>query len=350
MNPSVRPILAVTMGDPAGIGPEIAVQACARGSVRRFARPLIFGDPETLRRAAAVVNVTMPIVTVSQPSEATFRRDVIEVVGCTDADLSGLVYGRIQKEAGLAAYQSIAAAIRSALKGEVDGTVTGPINKEALKTAGVDCPGHTEIFATLTNTRDYAMMLAVGDFRVIHVSTHVSLRKACSRVTEERVYQTIRLAWDAMLRLGISHPRIGVAGLNPHAGEGGLFGNEEILHISPAIRRAVAEGIPAEGPLPPDSAFARARGGQYDIMVAMYHDQGHIPFKTVEFVMDRRTGRWKAVSGVNITLGLPIIRTSVDHGTAYDIAWQGIASDRSMVEAMRYAAMLSRSAPQAVPK
>ena len=247
----------------------------------------------------------------------------------------------VQKCAGLAAYNCVAAAIRCALEGTVDGTVTGPVNKEALQSAGVKYAGHTEIYASLTGTRDYAMMLADKDFRVVHVSTHVSLRKACDLVTEERVYQTILLAWEAMGCLGIPSPRIGVAGLNPHAGEGGLFGDEEILHIAPAIRRAVSEGIPAEGPIPPDSAFARARGGQYDVMVAMYHDQGHIPIKTAGYLMDRKTGRWKAMSGVNITLGLPIIRTSVDHGTAFDQAGKGTASDKSMVEAIRYAAMMS---------
>ncbi len=331
------------MGDPAGIGPEIAVRACARDRVRRMSRPLVFGDPEVIRRAAVIVGTTLPIVSLDAPDHATFRRDAIEVVDCAGVDLSGLEFGKVQKTAGLAAYNCVAAAIRSAMDGTVDATVTGPLHKEALKEAGVAYPGHTEIYAALTGTRDYAMMLADGNFRVIHVSTHVSLRNACDRVTEERVYRTIRLAWDAMLQFGISSPRIGVAGLNPHAGEGGLFGDEEIRHIIPAIRRAVAEGIHAEGPLPPDSAFARARGGQYDIMVAMYHDQGHIAIKTSGFIMDHKTGRWKAVSGINVTLGLPIIRTSVDHGTAFDQAGMGTASDKSMCEAIRYAAMMSRS-------
>lgn len=342
MNKPERPILAVTMGDPAGIGPEVAVRACARPSVRRFARPLIFGDPAVIRRAAEITGVTLPIVAIPSPDRASFRKEVVEVIDCAAADLSGLEFGKVQAAAGQAAYNSIVAAIHAALEGTVDGTVTAPVHKEALKAAGVRHPGHTEIYGALTGTRDYAMMLADGDFRVVHVSTHVSLRKACDRATEERVYRTIRLAQDAMLRLGIRAPRIGVAGLNPHAGEGGLFGDEEILHIAPAIRRASAEGIDADGPLPPDSAFARARGGQYDIMVAMYHDQGHIPIKTAGFLMDRRTGRWKAVSGINVTLGLPIVRTSVDHGTAFDQAGHGTASDRSMVEAIRYAAMLSR--------
>ena len=330
------------MGDPAGIGPEITVRACARESVRRIAKTLIFGDSACIRQAAAVVGVNMPVVSVSSPAEATYARGILEVVECAGTDLSGLEYGIVQKSAGLAAFNCVAAAIRCALEDTVDGTVTGPVNKEALQAAGVKYAGHTEIYAGLTGTRDYAMMLADKDFRVVHVSTHVSLRKACDMVTQERVYQTIRLAWEAMGCLGIESPRIGVAGLNPHAGEGGLFGDEEILHITPAIQRAVAEGIPAEGPIPPDSAYARARGGQYDIMVAMYHDQGHIPIKTAGYLMDRKTGKWKAMSGVNITLGLPIIRTSVDHGTAFDQAGKGTASEKSMVEAIRYAAMMSR--------
>jgi len=333
------------MGDPAGIGPEIAVRALARPAVRRMARPLLFGDPAVIRKAAAIVGVPLPVVAIAQAADATFGADRIEVVDCARADLSRLEYGKVLPEAGLAAYHCVESAIHSALDGNVDATVTAPLHKEALQAAGVPYPGHTEIYGALTGTRDYAMMLADGDFRVIHVSTHVSLREACNRVTQDRVYRTILLARDAMLRLGIAFPRIGVAGLNPHAGEGGLFGDEEILHIAPAVRRAVAEGIDADGPLPPDSAFSRARGGRYDIMVAMYHDQGHIPIKTAGFVMDRKTGRWKSVSGINVTLGLPIIRTSVDHGTAFDQAGLGTASDRSMVEAIRYAVQLSRTAP-----
>ncbi len=350
MNRRTRPILAVTMGDPAGIGPEIAVRASARSVIRRMARPLLFGDPEVFRRAAAVTGVTLPLVVRSKAAEAVWDDETLEVVDCAAADLSKLVYGAVQPEAGRAAYHCVEAAIRSALAGEVDATVTAPLHKEALQAAGIAYPGHTEIFGALTGTDDYAMMLADGDFRVIHVSTHVSLREACDRVTAERVYRTIRLAWEAMRQLGIRAPRIGVAGLNPHAGEGGLFGDEEIRHIQPAIGRARAEGIDADGPLPPDSAFARARGGQYDIMVAMYHDQGHIPLKTTGFVMDRKTGRWRAVSGINVTIGLPIIRTSVDHGTAFDQAGQGTASDRSMVEAMRYAVRLSRVAAATAQK
>ncbi len=344
MTRKARPVLAVTMGDPAGIGPEIVVRACARPTIRRIARPLLFGCAKVFRRAAAVTDVTLPIVARAAAADATWAPGTLEVVTCTRADLSHLAYGVVQPQAGLAAYQCVEAAIRSALAGEVDATVTAPLHKEALQAAGIAYPGHTEIYGALTATDEYAMMLADGDFRVIHVSTHVSLREACERVTAERVYQTIRLAWEAMRQLGIDAPRIGVAGLNPHAGEGGLFGDEEILHIRPAIERAQATGMHVEGPLPPDSAFARARGGQYDIMVAMYHDQGHIPLKTTGFVMDRATGRWRDVAGINVTLGLPIIRTSVDHGTAFDQAGQGTASDRSMVAAIRYAVQLSRVA------
>jgi len=217
------------MGDPAGIGPEIAVRALARPAVRRMSRPLLFGDPEVIRRAAAVVDVSLPVVAIARVADATFGADRIEVVDCARADLSRLEYGKVLPEAGLAAYHCVEAAIHCALDGEVDATVTAPLHKEALQAAGVPYPGHTEIYGALTGTRDYAMMLADGDFRVIHVSTHVSLREACNRVTEDRVYRTILLARDAMLRLGIASPRIGVAGLNPHAGEGGLFGDEEIL-------------------------------------------------------------------------------------------------------------------------
>ena len=212
-----------------------------------------------------------------------------------------------------------------------------------MNLAGHNYSGHTEIYAELTNTKDYSMMLADGDLRVVHVSTHVSLREACDRVKKERVYKVILLANDACISLGIKKPRIAVAGLNPHAGENGLFGHEEIYEIIPAIKQALSEGMLVEGPLPADSLFSKARGGMYDIVVAMYHDQGHIPLKVLGFNYDKESQKWTAINGVNITLGLPIIRSSVDHGTAFDQAGKGIANESSLVNAIEYAIKLAKT-------
>jgi 4-hydroxythreonine-4-phosphate dehydrogenase len=227
------------------------------------------------------------------------------------------------------------------MAGKIDATVTGPINKEAINKAGFHYAGHTEIYADLTNTRDYAMLLAHENFRVIHVSTHVSLREACDRVKKARVYRVIRLGEDAVKKLGIDHPRIAVAGLNPHAGENGMFGREEIEEIEPAIMQARSEGLNVEGPIPPDTVFSKMQGGQYDLVVAMYHDEGHIPTKVIGFQYDERTKTWGSMSGINITCGLPIIRVSVDHGTAFGKAGEGRANPESMIEAIRIAARLA---------
>ena len=221
---------------------------------------------------------------------------------------------------------------------EIDATVTNALNKAAINLAGHHFAGHTEIYAHFTGTKNYTMMLAHENLRVVHVSTHVSLREACDRVKKERVLTCIKIAHDACRRLGIESPRVAVAGLNPHSGEGGLFGREEIEEITPAIEEARALGINADGPVPPDTVFSKARGGWYDIVVAMYHDQGHIPLKVTGFVYDQASGRWSNVAGVNVTLGLPIIRASVDHGTAFGHAHQGLANPVSLINAIEYAA------------
>ena len=232
------------------------------------------------------------------------------------------------------------------MEGKVDATVTNALNKEAMNLAlapqGMHFDGHTEIYATYTGTKKYSMMLAHHDFRVVHVSTHCSLREACDRVKTPRVLEVIRLGWQACRDLGIESPRVAVAGLNPHAGEHGLFGTEEVDEIIPAIELARAEGIDAVGPCPPDSVFSEMHGGWYDIVVCMYHDQGHIPTKTLGFVFDREAGSWKAVEGVNVTLGLPIIRTSVDHGTGFALAGKGTANALSLVNAIDYALRMAR--------
>jgi len=249
----------------------------------------------------------------------------------------------VSVEAGEAAFQYVKKVIELANADEIDGTVTNALNKEAINVAGHHFSGHTEIYAHYTETKKYCMMLAHQNMRVTHVSTHVSLREACNRVKKERVLDVIRMSYTACKDLGIENPRVAVAGLNPHCGENGLFGDEEIREITPAIEAARAEGIDASGPYPPDSVFSKLRGGWYDIVVCMYHDQGHIPLKVVGFVYNQEAGKWDAVEGINLTLGLPIVRVSVDHGTAFDQAGTGMANELSLMNAIDYATRLSRS-------
>lgn len=335
-----KPILGITMGDPAGIGPEIAAKAMADRHVHDICRPLVVGDAETMRQAAGIANVNISVRAVSCVEEAKFEYGTMDVLDLKNVEAGALVRGRVSAMAGKAAFDSVKKVIELAMDKKIDATITGPLNKEALNLAGYHFSGHTEIYAHFTDTKDYSMMLADGNLRVVHVSTHVSLREACDRVKKERVLKVIKLADSACRRIGISNPKIGVAGLNPHSGENGLFGMEEINEITPAIEEARNSGLNAEGPVPPDTLFARAKGGQYDIVVAMYHDQGHIPLKVVGFNWDESKKKWSSVSGVNITLGLPIIRSSVDHGTAFDQAGKGTATAESMVNAIEYGVRL----------
>ena len=336
-----RPILAITMGDPASIGPEITVKALAQPGIYEFCRPLVVGDACMLRRARRVTGLEdVRIHEVAAPAEAEFTPGTIDVMDMGLVDAEALPIGRVSAAAGEAAFRYVEKAIALAMADEVDGTVTNAFNKEAINLAGHHFSGHTEVYAAYTNTRKYTMMLAHGDLRVVHVSTHVSLREACDRVRKDRVLEVIQIAWQACRDLGIDCPRVGVAGLNPHSGENGLFGREEIEEIIPAIEAARAQGIDTDGPVPPDTVFSKARGGWYDIVVAMYHDQGHIPLKLLGFVYNPERGAWDAVEGVNITLGLPIVRVSVDHGTAFDQAGSGQASPSSLINAIDYAARL----------
>lgn len=337
-----RPILGITMGDPCGIGPEVIAKALSREECHNICRPLVIGSAAVMEKAVRITGVQLAVRPVSSVAEAAFAPGTMDVLDQDSVDLSKLEYGAVSRMGGEAAFRAVAAAIELALCGEIDGTVTAPLNKEALNLAGHHYSGHTEIYADLTGTKDYAMVLAHGSFRVIHVSTHVSLRKACDLCKKERVLKTIRLAYEACRELGIENPRIAVSGLNPHAGENGMFGEEEIDEILPAVEAARAMGMDVEGPLPPDTAFVKAAGGMYDIAVAMYHDQGHIPMKMAGFRYDAATGRWGSVSGVNFTVGLPVVRTSVDHGTAFDQAGKGTASAESMFNAIEYGAVLSR--------
>lgn len=349
---SVKPIVGITMGDPASIGPEITLKALAHPELFEKCRPLVVGDASCLRRALRIPGIPpLEIHTVSSPEEALFRPGTADVLDMRLVDANTLPMGRVSAEAGNAAFRYVEKVIQLALEGRVDATVTNALNKESINLAGHHYSGHTEIYASMTGTSRYTMMLVHDALRVVHVSTHVSLRNACDLVRKPRVLEVIRIANQACLDMGIIHPRVGVAGLNPHSGENGLFGREELDEIIPAVKQACSEGIDAQGPVPPDSIFSKARGGWYDIVVAMYHDQGHIPLKLIGFVYNGAEKRWEAVRGVNITLGLPIIRTSVDHGTAFDQAGKGTASELSLMNAIEYAVGFARHrlSPQREP-
>jgi len=339
-----KPIIGITMGDPASIGPEITVKALTRPEVYENCRPLVIGDACMLEKAKKIVgHEEITIHPVSSVKEALFVPGTIDVYEMNLVNADTLPIGQVSVEAGEAAFQYVKKVIELANADEIDGTVTNALNKEAINVAGHHFSGHTEIYAHYTETKKYCMMLAHQNMRVTHVSTHVSLREACNRVKKERVLDVIRMSDRACKDLGIEHPRVAVAGLNPHCGENGLFGDEEIKEITPAIEAARAEGIDASGPYPPDSVFSKLRGGWYDIVVCMYHDQGHIPLKVVGFVYNQEAGKWDAVEGINLTLGLPIVRVSVDHGTAFDQAGTGMANELSLMNAIDYATRLSRS-------
>ncbi len=338
------PIIGITMGDPASIGPEITVKTLADKRMYDDCRPLIIGDASVMEKALKITgHEELKIHAVKEVKEAFFQYGTIDVLDMGLVDIEKLETGVISEMAGEAAFRYVEKVIQMAQDGEVDATVTNAINKEAVNLAGHHFAGHTEIYAHYTGTKKYTMMLAHENLRVVHVSTHVSLREACDRAKKERILEVIRIADQACKAIGIAEPKIGVAGLNPHCGEGGLFGREEIEEIAPAVQAAKEEGILADGPIPPDSIFSKARGGWYDVVVAMYHDQGHIPLKLVGFVYNQEKQAWDAVAGVNITLGLPIIRTSVDHGTAFDQAGTGMANELSLVNAIDYAIRLANN-------
>ena len=338
---SKKPILGITMGDPASIGPEITVKALSDPAIYEKCSPIIIGDAAVMEAAVGIVGKNVKINAVSDVKEAKFEFGTIDVYDMKLVDMDKLERGVVSAMAGNAAFQYVKKVIELAMNHEVDATVTNALNKEAMNLAGHHYSGHTEIYAEYTGTKKYTMMLAHENLRVVHVSTHVSLREACDRVKKDRVLEVIRIADQACKELGIKEPKIGVAGLNPHSGENGMFGREEIEEITPAIEAAKGEGIIVDGPVPPDTVFSKARGGWYDIVVAMYHDQGHIPLKVVGFVYNQAEQTWDAVAGVNITLGLPIIRASVDHGTAFDQAGKGVANELSLINAMDYAIRMS---------
>lgn len=335
-----RPLIGISVGDPAGIGPEITAKALNLREIYDICRPLVVSDLKVMEAAARFCGLSPRLRSAATPAEGRYEYGTIDVLDLNNIDIQKLEYKKVAPVTGKASFEYIRKVIELALAGEIDATVTGPIHKEAINCAGFHYAGHTEIYGELTKTKDYAMMLADGDFRVVHVSTHVALQEAIRRVKKPRVLRVIQLADAALKKLGLAQPRVAVAGLNPHCGEGGLFGREEIDEICPAIAEARRQGIHAEGPIPSDTVFSRMKGGLYDIVVVMYHDQGHIPMKFGGFQYDGKTNTWSTMAGVNITLGLPIIRSSVDHGVAFGKAGEGRANPQSMVEAIKMAVRL----------
>lgn len=327
-----RPVIAITMGDAAGVGPEIIMKSLGHGEVEALCRALVIGDAARLRAAGKITGSRLEVVTVREEEieEAAFTSGRAV---CLDLDLvpADLPWGRLSAVAGEAAYRCVEVAARLALQGKVGAICTAPLNKEALHAAGHKFPGHTELLAHLTGTPEVSMMLTTPKLRVLHVTTHIGLLDAIEKIEPGLVERTIVRGQEALARIGIDKPRIAVCGINPHAGEHGLFGRgEEESKIVPAIARCRARGWDVDGPLPADTVFYRAQRGDFDLVIAMYHDQGHGPVKVLGLE-----------SGVNLTVGLPVIRTSVDHGTAFDIAGKGVADERSMIEAIRQAVELA---------
>ena len=327
----MRPVLAISMGDPTGIGPEILVRSLQANETYEICRPLAVGSVSAIRRIAEILGADVK-VTAAHPESATYETGTIEVFDPWEEDLSRLPFKQISVEAGRASAEAVIAAARLVMDGQAAALVTGPIQKEAINKAGYHYAGHTELLADLTDSPGARMLLAAPQLRVIHNSTHVSLREAIDRVTKDNVLHCIRLLGEALQLMGFENPRIAVNGLNPHAGEDRLFGNEDADEIQPAIEAARAEGLTVEGPVPGDTVYNKAIDGQYDGIVAMYHDQGHVAVKLAGFF-----------DGVNVTLGLPIIRTSVDHGTAFGRAGEGRAREDSLNAAIKLATEMART-------
>lgn len=327
-----KPIIGITMGDAAGIGPEIVDKALSSNELYKFCRPIVIGDTHVLLEAQKVARTALELHPVQSVSQARFTHGILDVIDLANIRIAELRMGEPQAMAGRASFEYIKKAVELALAGEMGAITTAPISKEALNMAGYKYPGHTEILADLTGSKDFAMMFVAGPLRVILATIHVPLKEAIDLIKKDRVLTTIRLAQESMRRFGVADPRIVVAGLNPHAGEAGMFGSEDADEIAPAVEAARDLNINVVGPLPADTVFYRANRGQFDIVVAMYHDQGCIPIKLLGFEF-----------GVNITVGLPIVRTSPDHGTAYGRAGRklGTANPRSLVEAIKIASKLA---------
>ncbi len=330
-----KPVVAITMGDPAGVGPEVVVRALQEERVWEVCHPLLVGS-RTVLEAAVEQFGGKALRAVDDPRQAADPGDALCLWDTGPVPAPGLTRGQPSAQAGQAAYRAIEEGARLVIENKADALATAPVSKEAIESAGIPFSGHTDALAHMTGG-EAAMFLVCGPLRVSHVTAHVSLRRACDLITKPRIEKVIRLTLAALEDMGVSRPRVAVAGLNPHAGEHGLFGNEESEIITPAVEALRAEGHGVEGPISPDIVFALMRAGRYDAVVAMYHDQGHIAIKTIAFHL----GPERHLAGVNVTLGLPIVRTSVDHGTAFDIAWQGKADPQSMIEAIFLAARLA---------
>lgn len=327
----MKPILGITMGDAAGVGPEIIVKALNNEKIYKIARPVVFGDKKIIQRAVKIVGTDIKCNAIKDVLEGKYEYKTIDIMDLNNLP-EDLPFAKVDGRAGKAAYEYIEKAVNCAMKNEIHAIVTAPLNKEALNLGGVHYPGHTEILGHLTGQRDFSMMLTSPKLRVIHVSTHIALKNVPNVVKKERIIKVIDLAQETLKLMGFEKPRIAVAGLNPHCGEGGLFGDEDEKEIVPAVNEAKKKGYDVTGPVPPDSVFHRAANlNEFDIVVVMYHDQGHIPIKVLGFD-----------SGVNVTVGLPCIRTSVDHGTAFAVAGTGKANENSMLEALKLAAQMAK--------
>lgn len=326
----MKPFIAVPIGDPAGIGPEIVAKALVDPIVEEGANCIIIGDKKIMENAIKITNVPLKIKTIKEPSDGDYSKGVLNLIDLDNIDMSKFEIGKVQGMCGKAAYEYIEKSIKLAMDKKVAAVATTPINKEALKAGGVNFIGHTEIFGALTNTPDPLTMFEVRGMRVFFLSRHVSLRKACDMVTKDRIEDYVKRCLEALKKLGVTEGTMAIAGLNPHSGEHGLFGDEEVKEVFPAVEELQKQGYPVVGPIGADSVFHLALQGRFNSVLSLYHDQGHIATKTLDF---ERT--------ISITGGMPILRTSVDHGTAFDIAGKNIASAVSMVEAIRLAVKYS---------
>jgi 4-hydroxythreonine-4-phosphate dehydrogenase len=332
-----RPLIAITMGDPAGVGPEVVMKALTHSNILKTCLPLVIGNDQVLRRAAACAEIELELVNIQSIEEMNRENAGPFLIDLPPNPEEGFPIGCVDARCGRASAGYISHAIELAMRHEVDGIATAPINKAAMQLAGIPYRGHTEMLADLTDSRSVVMMLVTPGrradkewLRVSHVTTHIPLREVAKSLTQEKVLETTRVSFEGLRQIGIPNPKLALAALNPHASDEGLMGDEEARILQPAVLAAQQQGINIEGPIPADTVFLRALQGEFDAIVALYHDQGHIPAKTHGFER-----------AVNVTLGLPIIRTSVDHGTAFDIAWKGLANEASMVEAILLAAQMA---------
>ncbi len=339
----MKPRIGITIGDPAGIGAEITMKALKHKKIYESCVPVVIGDYEALREANEFSRTGLEIKKISDVTQAKGEYGAVDLLDMGFLSPGSFVYKKVQKLCGEASFQYVVKGIRLAMEKKLDAVITGPVNKEAINLAGHHYSGHTEIFADYTNTKDYTMLLTGGALKVVHVTTHCSMRDACDKIKKGRVLAVIKLAKEGLMLMGYQNPKIGVAGLNAHSSENGLFGWEEEREIIPAIEEAKALGINADGPVPPDTVFVKCQAGQYDVVVAMYHDQGHIPLKLAGFKLNLETNRYESMSGVNCTIGLPIIRASVDHGTAFGKAGEGRANEESMVEAIEVGLTMAKN-------